>query len=104
MYHYITSYVCCGVLHCRQEESPLPGWTTQPSVPNCIVSHLTFIQFKGFKGVPDELLFAEYILQKGLVLKTMIIDDISVDLSKKYDILNKLSKVRRDGIFPLIFD
>jgi hypothetical protein len=100
----ITSYVCCGVFRCQQKKSPLAGWATQPSVPNCIVSHLTFIQFKGFEGVPDELLFAEYILQKGLVLKTMIIDDISVDLSKKYDILNKISKVRRDGICPLIFD
>jgi hypothetical protein len=100
----IRSYECCGVFCCRQETSPLPGWATQPSVPNCIISHLTFIQFKGYQGLPDELLFAEYILQKGHVLKTMIIDDISVDLSNKYNILIKLSKLRRDGICQLIFD
>jgi hypothetical protein len=100
----VRSYVCCGVFCCRQEKSHLAGWATQPSVPNCIISHLTFIQFKGYQGLPDELLFVEYILKKGLVLKTMIIDDISLDLSKKCDILNKLYKVLRDGIRQLIFD
>jgi len=89
----ITSYVCWGVFCCRQEESPLLGWATQPSIPNCIISHLTFIRLKGYQGLPDELLFVEYILQKGLVLKTMIIDDISLDLSKKSNILNRLYKV-----------
>jgi len=108
---FIYIYVCilcksyCGAFCCRQEQSPLPKWATQPSVPSCLESHLTFIDFKGYRGSPDELLFSEYILQKGLVLKTMIIADISVDLKKKFDTLKRLSNVpRASGMCQLTFD
>jgi hypothetical protein len=43
------------------------------SVPKCLVSHLTFINLDGYIG--NELEFFQYVLQNGLVLKTMIIDD-----------------------------
>jgi len=67
------SYTCCCVFNYQQEQAPIPGWTTQSNVPDCIVSHLTFVQFKGYRELPDELLFAECILQNGTVLKTMSI-------------------------------
>jgi hypothetical protein len=80
-------------------------WATQPSVPSCLVSHLTFIQLKVYRGFPDELLFAEYVLQKGLVLKTMIIVDISVDPKNKLDTLNRLSNVpKASAMCQLTFD
>ncbi|XP_045805609.1 F-box/FBD/LRR-repeat protein At4g26340-like [Trifolium pratense] len=78
-----------------KDQSPLPICATQPSVPSCLVSHLASIELKGYRGFPDELLFAEYVLQKGLVLKTMIIVDISVDPNKKFDTLRRLSNVPR---------
>jgi hypothetical protein len=72
------------------------GWAPQPNAPKCLVSHLTFIQFKGFLGLPDEVSFVEHVLQEGFVLKTiMIISDISLDQSKKYDILKRLSNASR---------
>jgi len=90
---------------CLQEQSSLLGWTPTPCVPNCLVSHLTFIQFKGFRGFSDEVSFVEYVLQKGLALKTVIIADISMDLNKKDDILKTLSDVPRAfGMCQLKFD
>ncbi|XP_045797921.1 FBD-associated F-box protein At3g52670-like [Trifolium pratense] len=87
-----------------KKESTSPEWTTQSTVPNCILSHLTYIQFKGYEGCPDELLFAEYILQNGLVLKKMSIADISVDILKYY-ILRRLSNVpRASRLCQLTFD
>ncbi|PNY01314.1 F-box/FBD/LRR-repeat protein [Trifolium pratense] len=86
-------------------ESPILGWPPQPSVPNCLVSHLTFIQFKGFRGIPDEVSFIDYLLRNGLVLKTMIVADISLDLKMKYHILKLLSDVpRASGMCQLKFD
>ncbi|KEH29096.1 F-box/FBD/LRR protein [Medicago truncatula] len=71
----------------KEKQSPILGWAPQPTAPNCLVSHLTFIEFKGFRGFSDEISFVEDVLQKGLVLKTVIIADITVDQGKKYDIL-----------------
>jgi len=50
--------------------------------------------------------FVELVLQKGLVLKTMmIIADSSLDLKKKYDILQTLSDVpRASGMCQLKFE
>jgi len=93
------------VFCCLQEQSPILGWAPQPSVPKCLVSQLTLIQFKGFLGLPDEVSFVEHVLQKGLVLKAVIIADISVDLKEKYDILRRLSNVRRASVMcQLAFD
>ncbi|GAU24749.1 hypothetical protein TSUD_355780 [Trifolium subterraneum] len=78
-----------------KEQSPILGWAPQPSVPNCLVSHLNFIQFKGCQGFQDELFFIEYVLQNGLVLETMNVADISMDLQKKYDFLKRLFNVRK---------
>ncbi|RHN39128.1 putative FBD domain-containing protein [Medicago truncatula] len=103
--HYILCNSCHGVICCRQEKPPLKRRNTQPSVPSCLVSQLAFIQFKGYQGLPDELLFVEYILRNGFALKTMVISDISVDITKKNAIFKRLSNVpRASGNCQLIFD
>jgi len=75
------------VLCFLQEQSPILGSAPPPSAPNCLVSHLTFIEFKGFRGFPEEVSFVEYVLQNGLVLETMIIDVTTMDRDKKCSIL-----------------
>lgn len=90
-------------IQCEKVQSPILGWDPQPSDPNCLVSHLASIEFKGFQGLPDEMEFVENVLQKGLVLKTLIISDL--DQSKKYDILKRLSNMpRASGMCQLLFD
>lgn len=49
--------------------------------------------------------FTEYILLSGLGLKTMIITDITLDLSNKHSILKKLSDMPRgSAMCQLRFD
>ncbi|AET03911.1 F-box/RNI/FBD-like domain protein [Medicago truncatula] len=79
----------------NKKSSPISGWHPKQIVPDCLVSHLTVIEFKGFRGSPDEVSFVEHVLQKGLVLKTLIISDISLNQSKKYGVLKRLSNVPR---------
>lgn len=93
----------------EQEQPLLLGWDLQPSVPNCLVSHLKFIQYKGCRGFSDEVLFLEYVLRNGLVLKTMIVSDLQwvleVDPKKKYDILKRLTNLpKASGMCQLTFD
>lgn len=58
------------------DSSPAYGWEPKPqSVPKCLVSHLTFIKFEAYLGHSNELEFIGYVLQNGLVLKTVLIDD-----------------------------
>lgn len=58
------------------DSSPAYGWETKPqSVPKCLASHLTFIKFEAYLGHSNELEFIGYVLQNGLVLKTVLIDD-----------------------------
>ncbi|RHN40797.1 putative FBD domain, leucine-rich repeat domain, L domain-containing protein [Medicago truncatula] len=78
-----------------KQQLPILGWAPQTRVPDCLVSHLTFIQFKGLRGFPDEVSFVEYVLQNGLVLKTMIIAVRSLDLEKKYSVVKTLSNAPR---------
>lgn len=77
----------------------------QPGALNCLIAHLSFIQFKGFQGYPDEVSFVAYVLLKGPVLKTVIITSMCLDLKKKYSILKTLSNVpRASGVCQLTFD
>jgi hypothetical protein len=93
------------VLCWLQKQSPILGPAPPPSAPNCLVSHLTFIEFKGFEGFPDQVSFVEYLLQKGLVLKTMIIDVFFMELKKKYSILKMLCNLpRASATCQLSFD
>jgi hypothetical protein len=55
---------------------------------------LTFIHFQGYRG--NQLEFTGYILQNGLVLKTMIIDDLFIDsLDQPEEWLEKISDLPR---------
>ncbi|MCH81716.1 F-box/RNI/FBD-like domain protein [Trifolium medium] len=61
------------------------GLAVKPeSVPNCVVSHLTSIHFKGYQGDIPEMEFANYVLQNGLVLKSMIITDFLLEKKEKW--------------------
>jgi hypothetical protein len=94
------------VLCCLQEQSPVLRWAPHRSVPGCLVSHLSIVQFQGFQGLQDQLLFVKYVLRNGLVLEKMIISDMSLELDqkKKQKIIKGLSKLRRAcGMCQLIF-
>jgi hypothetical protein len=68
--------------------------TKPKSDAKCFVSHLTFIHFQGYRG--NQLEFTGYILQNGLVLKTMIIDDLFIDsLDQPEEWLEKISDLPR---------
>ncbi|AET03063.1 putative FBD-associated F-box protein At5g56700 isoform X2 [Medicago truncatula] len=71
---------------------PSYRWEAKPkSVPKCLISHLTFIHFY---GVPEnELEFIGYVLQHGLVLKTMIIDEYWRDQPDRW--MKKISDLPR---------
>jgi hypothetical protein len=64
------------------------------SVPKCLVSHLTFINLDGYIG--NELEFFQYVLQNGLVLKTMEIFNYWMDSSdQREEWLKKISDLSR---------
>ncbi|MCH80023.1 F-box/RNI/FBD-like domain protein, partial [Trifolium medium] len=55
------------------------------SVPDCLISHLTFIHFKGYQGNSCEMEFASYVLRYGIVLKTLLISGFLSDKRHRYD-------------------
>ncbi|XP_020986058.1 putative FBD-associated F-box protein At5g56700 [Arachis duranensis] len=69
------------------------GWTQPLSVPNCIVSHLNTVEYRGYQDTPEEHEFTAYILQRGLVLKTMRIHAKYDDLGLKRHMA--LSEIQR---------
>ncbi|KEH19804.1 putative F-box domain, FBD domain, leucine-rich repeat domain, L domain-containing protein [Medicago truncatula] len=79
------------------DSSPSYKWEAKPkSVPKYLVSHLTFIRFQGYIG--NEMEFIGYVLQNGLVLKTMIIYEYwlkSLDQPKTKEWLKKISDLPR---------
>ncbi|MCH84094.1 F-box/RNI/FBD-like domain protein [Trifolium medium] len=83
-------------------EEPSSLRTSEPlstTVPICLKSHLTYIHIEGYQGFEDELTFAEYILQNGLVLETMLIFvDTSMDLMNKYCSVKRLLDIPRGSV------
>ncbi|KAK2354985.1 FBD-associated F-box protein [Trifolium repens] len=75
----------------KEEPSSLRTWEPQSTtVPKCLKSHLTYIR------IEDELTFAEYILQNGLVLEKMLIFvDTSMDIMNKYSSVKRLLDIPR---------
>jgi hypothetical protein len=60
---------------------------------------LTYIHIEGYQGFEDELIFAEYILHNGLVLKTMLIFvDISMDIWNKYHSIKRLTNIPKASV------
>ncbi|KAK2358257.1 FBD-associated F-box protein [Trifolium repens] len=84
----------------KEEPSPIRTWEPRSTtVPKCLRSHLTYIHIEGYQGWEDELTFAEYVLQNGLVLQTVLIFvDNSMDLTKKYRSLKRLSDIPRGSV------
>ncbi|RYQ87455.1 hypothetical protein Ahy_B09g094973 isoform B [Arachis hypogaea] len=70
-------------------------WTQPLSVPNCIVSHLNTVEYRGYQDTPEEHEFTAYILQKGLVLKTMRIHAKYDNLDLKRRRYMALSEIQR---------
>ncbi|XP_050247005.1 FBD-associated F-box protein At3g52670-like isoform X2 [Quercus robur] len=71
-----------GHLHSTSEQESLK-WNFSEYVPKCLSSHLTALQFKGFKGLKDELELIGHILQMARVLKTMTLSsDPSIEKEK----------------------
>ncbi|KAK2412039.1 FBD-associated F-box protein [Trifolium repens] len=84
----------------KEEPSPIRTWEPKSTTaPKCLRSHLTYIHIEGYQGWEDELTFAEYVLQNGLVLQTVLIFvDNSMDLTKKYRSLKRLSDIPRGSV------
>ncbi|GAU39368.1 hypothetical protein TSUD_370260 [Trifolium subterraneum] len=76
------------------DSSPSYGWATKPKcVPLCLVSHLTLIKFDRCLGSLNELDFTGYVLQNGLVLRTMLIDNFCRKQPEEW--LKKISDLPR---------
>ncbi|XP_020972924.1 putative FBD-associated F-box protein At3g50710 isoform X2 [Arachis ipaensis] len=76
------------------------SWTPPTCVPDCLASHLTKIEFKGYKGSNDELGFIAYILKSGIVLQTVTVNLDSLKnekgkSKKKYNITKELCAIPR---------
>jgi hypothetical protein len=77
-------------MHPSFDSSPSYEWEVKPkSVPKCLVSHLTFIDLREYLGNLNELEFTSYVLQNGLVLKTMHIRSFSLEQQGEW--LKKIS-------------
>ncbi|XP_061352935.1 F-box/LRR-repeat protein At3g26922-like [Gastrolobium bilobum] len=77
-------------------ENPKPlrlqSWAQPTTVPNCLRSHLTSVQFEGYQGLEDELEFADYVLRYGFVLKAMnIYTDRLLDFGEKWHNIHRKS-------------
>ncbi|MED6187716.1 hypothetical protein PIB30_079087 [Stylosanthes scabra] len=64
-------------------------------VPNCVTSHLKSFEYIGYEYSADEREFIAYVLQSGLVLKTVTIHLRSNLQAIKDDIVMKLSAIPR---------
>ncbi|MED6118892.1 hypothetical protein PIB30_006683 [Stylosanthes scabra] len=57
-----------------EEELEYNGPIPPTMVPNCVTSHLKSFEYTGYQDSADEYEFIAYVLQRGLVLKTVTID------------------------------
>ena len=83
---------CCqekSHLHSTSEQESLK-WNFYEYVPKCLSSHLTAFQFKGFKGLKDELELIGHILQMARVLKTMTLSSDHSTEKEKIRVLKEL--------------
>ncbi|MED6144454.1 hypothetical protein PIB30_015663 [Stylosanthes scabra] len=70
------------------------GPTPPTMVPNCVTSHLKSFEYRQYQDSADERGFIAYVLQGGLVLKTVTIHvESDFDQSTKDDIIRKLSAI-----------
>ena len=89
--HLLRSFVPC----CQEVPIETSSWTQPTGVPKCVISHLEILTFGRYQDYADEHEFVAYILERGLVLKTMEIRSHDMDLKKKHDVLKRLSLMPR---------
>ncbi|WJX87971.1 hypothetical protein P8452_70101 [Trifolium repens] len=78
------------VMHPSYDSSSSCGWETKPkNVPKCLAFHLTLVHFQRCLEDSNELQLISYVLQNGLVLKTMCIECYSLNQQKEW-----LKKIR----------
>ncbi|MED6185827.1 hypothetical protein PIB30_060794 [Stylosanthes scabra] len=82
--------------HGSFQKSHKPSCWTQPnSIPNCVISHLYTFEYRGCHNTAEEHDFTAYILQRGLVLKTMRIHAKAFYGFIKPEIYKELSEIPR---------
>ncbi|MED6118896.1 hypothetical protein PIB30_006687 [Stylosanthes scabra] len=70
--------------------------TPATMVPNCVTSHLKSFEYTGYQDFEDEREFIAYVLQSGLVLRTVTIHLKSdFDLETKNNIVGGLAAIPR---------
>ncbi|GMI65526.1 hypothetical protein like AT5G56420 [Hibiscus trionum] len=81
-------------------------WKPPQSVPECLLSSLKMVSFKGFEGVAYQWRMVKYILKNARVLKVMeISSDGDLPLESKLGVLKKLSMFpRRSKVCQLQFN
>ncbi|MED6188626.1 hypothetical protein PIB30_087626 [Stylosanthes scabra] len=86
-------------------ESEYNGPTPPTMVPNCVTSHLNSFEYTGYRDTEDDCEFIAYLLQNGLVLKTVTIHfKYKLDQATKDYAVRKLSAIPRgSAICQLIF-
>ncbi|XLT36232.1 hypothetical protein HN873_067524 [Arachis hypogaea] len=70
------------------------GWTHRLCIPNCIILHLNTIEHRGYLNTPEEHEFTAYLLQRGLMLKTMRIH-AKYSLESRSEIYETLFEIQR---------
>ncbi|MED6118894.1 hypothetical protein PIB30_006685 [Stylosanthes scabra] len=94
----------CHVLECllvniwepNKAELEYNGPTPSNMVPNCVTSHLKSFKYIGYQDSADESEFIAYVLQSGLVLKTVTIHfKYNLEQATKDDFIMKLSSMPR---------
>ncbi|RYR40702.1 putative FBD-associated F-box protein At5g56820 [Arachis duranensis] len=79
--------------HPVKYNGPTPPPTT---VPNCVTSCLKSFEFRKYQDTADEHEFTAYLLQKGLVLKTVTIHlKYNLDQETKCNIVRGLSAIQK---------
>ncbi|XP_050383525.1 F-box/FBD/LRR-repeat protein At4g00160-like [Argentina anserina] len=69
---------------CRHHSDELHHeWNPPEFVPACLVSHLKKICIRGYKGTPDQMEVAEYLLKHGAVLNKVTVHRITKCMSSK---------------------
>jgi hypothetical protein len=85
----------------NRKESPYMYWP-EPKFLSFPITQLTHVEIKGCEGSPEEVEFAEFVLQNGKVLEEMKLLDIPADKEKSFEILIQQPRAKT-GLCKVIF-
>ncbi|EOA37429.1 hypothetical protein CARUB_v10011398mg [Capsella rubella] len=103
-------YICCSNLYPRHysvlTDQPLhASWNEASLVPECLLSSLENLVWKGFEGTKAGKEVAAFILRSGNCLKKATIYSKTTDLNKKLEMIKELSlSPRGSRTCQLLFD